>query len=83
MRIETVHENDIIVLKINSEEKITSEEDVYKFLEFLLKTFNIEGKEELNILSSSISRKEKIIIFEIDLGKGVKLRVEVQRSENK
>jgi len=83
MRIETVHENDIIVLKINSEEKITSEEDVYKFLEFLFKTFNIEGKEELNILSSSISRKEKIIIFEIDLGKGVKLRVEVQRSENK
>lgn len=83
MRIETVHENDTIVLKINSEEKITSEEDVYKFLEFLLKTFNIEGKEELNILSSSISRKEKIIIFEIDLGKGVKLRVEVQRSENK
>lgn len=83
MRIETVHENDTIVLKINSEEKITSEEDVYKFLEFLLKTFNIEGKEELNILSSSVSRKEKIIIFEIDLGKGVKLRVEVQRSENK
>ncbi|MBU0597083.1 hypothetical protein KKA94_02890 [Patescibacteria group bacterium] len=83
MRIETVHENDTIVLKINSEEKITSEEDVYKFLEFLFKTFNIEGKEELNILSSSISRKEKIIIFEIDLGKGVKLRVEVQRSENK
>jgi hypothetical protein len=58
---------------------MTNDEDVYKFLEFLLKTLKIKDHEHINLSANSMSKTEKTIIFEIDLGTGVKLRIEIPR----
>ncbi len=79
LKIETSQENNTVTVKIFSDEKVTDDKGIYKVLEFLFKTFNIESKEGFNVLSSSISREEKGIILEIDLVKGVKLKIQVER----
>lgn len=77
LKIETKQEDNNLVLRISSKDKIADEKSVYNLIKFLFETLGIEGKETMNVLNNAVSRLNGVIIFNIDLGKGVNLKIEV------
>lgn len=77
LQIDTKQEDNNLILRISSKDKIVDEKSVYNLIKFLFETLGIEGKETMNVLNNAVSRHNGVIIFNIDLGKGVNLKIEM------
>ncbi|MGE0268950.1 MAG: response regulator [Candidatus Omnitrophota bacterium] len=77
LQIDTKQEENNLILRISSKDKIVDEKSVYNLIKFLFETLGIEGKETMNVLNNAVSKRNGVIIFNIDLGKGVNLKIEV------
>ncbi len=75
LRTETYRENDTIVMRVSSDEKITDETEIYHLLEFLFKAFNLDQNDQVNLQAKTISKDQNTIVFDIDIGRGVRLKV--------
>lgn len=77
LQIDSHQEENNLVLRISCKDKIVDEKSVYNLIKYLFDTLGIEGKETMNVLNNAVSRKNGVIFFNIDLGKGVNLKIEV------
>jgi len=77
LQIDSHQEENNLVLRISCKDKIVDEKSVYNLIKCLFDTLGIEGKETMNVLNNAVSRKNGVIFFNIDLGKGVNLKIEV------
>lgn len=77
LQIDSHQDENNLVLRISCKDKIVDEKSVYNLIKYLFDTLGIEGKETMNVLNNAVSRKNGVIIFNVDLGKGVNLKIEV------
>ena len=75
--VETSYENNTIHVQVASHDKCPSDEEIINLLTHIFKTLGIEKDQKTTMLSSSISKTPNKIEFNIDVGKGVILKIEI------
>lgn len=66
-----------VVLKITAKEQMNSMEEVLHFFDSILDSLGLKKEEGSDIMANAVSKSKDNLIFTIDLGKNVTLKVEI------
>lgn len=72
-----VQEFNSIILKITPKKQIESMEEVLEFLDSILESLGLKKQEGADIIANAVSKNKDNLIFNVDLGKNVTLKVEI------
>ena len=75
--VEQSQEQNVIILKVSLNHRITSVKEIIDFFELLLDVLGVNKKDGLAVMMNAISKNKDKVIFTIDLGKGVALKIEL------
>lgn len=76
-------EDNNIVLKITAKDRMDSIEEVLHFLNSILVSLGVKEEAQNDIMANAVSKSKDNLIFTIDLGKNVTLKVELPVVGNK
>lgn len=76
-------EDNNIVLKITAKDRMDSIEEVLHFLNSILVSLGVKEEAQNDIMANAVSKSKDNLIFTIDLGKNVTLKVEMPIVSNK
>lgn len=70
-----------VTVKIASKKNPYNPGNINQFLEYIFKVLELDGTQQFKIISNSVIKEKDFLKFELILGKGIKLIIEIEMKE--